>query len=309
MIDVPRRLRRAILLNDLSLVKRIIRNNLNYLRNPDFDDRSNTSLHLAAKHGFTSIAEYLVDVGHEDGMISRNNDWETPLMLAAMAGKEECGVYLAKRFPECVGWKNKAGLDALMLACKSGSGTLHLIPTLIVHGTNILSACDNQGNTALHHASAAGELKALRMLLQYGANPLASNSYSWTPVHYSATSAAETYFKTLIIEFEKKKAEGKRANAERERQRTAGVRLVTDAEGLNNSSAAANASAANDGATQAAGSIRQRARDDAAIAGLPAPGMDWSPIERRRAMTPTEGLAWAFTGDAARPRADTGESI
>ncbi|KNG44350.1 26s proteasome non-atpase regulatory subunit 3 [Stemphylium lycopersici] len=300
LIDVSRRLRRAILLDDLSLVKRIIRNNPKYIRNPDFDDRSNTSLHLAAKHGFTTIAEYLVDVGHEDGMISRNNDWETPLMLAAMSGKEECGVYLAKRFPECVGWKNKAGLDALMLACKSGSGTLHFIPTLIVHGPSILSACDDQGNTALHHASAAGELKALRMLLQYGANPLASNSYSWTPVHYSATGAAEAYFKALIIEFEKKKAEGKRAVKERERQRTGGVRLVTDAEGLNQANAAT---------MHAAGGERLRARDDAAIAGLPAPGMDWSPVEKRRAMTPTEGRGWAFTSDGVRPRAETGESI
>ncbi|KAF5849498.1 hypothetical protein GGP41_006345 [Bipolaris sorokiniana] len=308
LIDVPRRLRRAILLNDLPLVKRIVRNNPNYIRNPDFDDRSNTSLHLAAKHGFTTIAEFLVDAGHEDGMISRNNDWETPLMLAAMAGKEECGVYLAKRFPECVSWKNKTGLDALMLACKSGSGTLHLIPTLIMHGTNVLSACDNQGNTALHHASAAGELKALRMLLQYGANPVASNSYSWTPVHYSATSAAEAYFKTLIIEFEKKKAEGKRLNAERERQRSAGVRLVTDPEGLNGAKEA-NANSRPDGAGHRRSGSRQRARDDAAIAGLPTPGMEWSPVEKRRAMTPTEGRGWAFAADSIRPRADTGESI
>lgn len=55
-IDVSRRLRRAILLNDLSLVKRIIRNNPQKLRNPDFEDKSNTSLHLAARNGFTQIA-------------------------------------------------------------------------------------------------------------------------------------------------------------------------------------------------------------------------------------------------------------
>jgi hypothetical protein len=55
-IDVPRRLRRAILLNDLSLVKRIVRNNPAYLINPDFEDKSSTNLHLAAKNGFTQIA-------------------------------------------------------------------------------------------------------------------------------------------------------------------------------------------------------------------------------------------------------------
>lgn len=184
----------------------------------------------------------------------------------------------------------------LMLVCKSGSGTLHLIPTLLLHAPEILNSYDHVGNTALHHASAAGELKALRMLLQYGANPLASNAYSWTPVHYSATPAAEAYFKTLIIEFEKKKAEGKRLEREREKQRTAGVRLVTDQEG----------------GGAAAGGDRQRARDDAAIAGLPMPGMDWSPIEKRRAMTPTEGVRagpWPFNPADGRPRAETGESL
>lgn len=179
-----------------------------------------------------------------------------------------------------------------MLACKSGTGTLHLIPTLLLHAPQILTSYDHVGNTALHHASAAGELKALRMLLQYGANPLASNAYSWTPVHYSATPAAEAYFKTLIIEFEKKKAEGKRLEKEREKQRTAGVRLVTDQETVGGD----------------VSGERQRARDDAAIAGL----MDWSPVERRRAMTPTEGIRagpWPFTQSGGnRPRAESGES-
>ena len=186
-----------------------------------------------------------------------------------------------------------------MLCTKSGAGTLHLIPTLLLHAPQILQAYDHVGNTALHHASAAGELKALRMLLQYGANPLVANVYSWTPVHYSATSAAEAYFKTLIIEFEKKKAEGKRLEREREKQRSAGVRLVTDQE--------------DGGGAVGGGGERQRARDDAAIKGLPMPGMDWSPVEKRRAMTPTEGVRagpWPFTPmEGARPRAATGESL
>jgi len=55
-IEVATRLRRAIVLNDLLLVKRIVRNNPKSLQNPDFDDKSNTSLHLAAKNGFVEIA-------------------------------------------------------------------------------------------------------------------------------------------------------------------------------------------------------------------------------------------------------------
>jgi hypothetical protein len=188
-----------------------------------------------------------------------------------------------------------------MLACKSGSGTHHLIPTLILHGPSILSSADQDGNTALHHASASGELKALRLLLQYGANPLANNTFAWTPLHYSATPAAEAYFKTLIIEVEKKKAEGKREQRERDRQRTAGVRLVTDQDALGATGGVV-------GGSRVSGE-RQRARDDAQIAGLPAPGIEWSPVEqKRRAMTPTEGRGWTFTPEGMRPRAETGGS-
>lgn len=196
----------------------------------------------------------------------------------------------------------------LMLACKSGAGTTHLIPTLILHSPQsptstslILTSTDSHGNTALHHASAAGELKALRMLLSYGANPLATNAFSWTPVHYSATAQAEAYFKTLIIESEKKKAEGRRVLAERERARNAGVRLVTDDSTINPTTTSA---------SSGIGGVSGRARDDQAIAmGLPAPGVDWSPVEKRRAMTPTEGRGWTFTPEGMRPRAETGESI
>jgi hypothetical protein len=216
-----------------------------------------------------------------------------------------------------------------MSSCTSGHGTLHLIPTLLNLSPSILHTADISGNTAMHHASAAGELKALRMLLQYGANPLVQNAYSWTPVHYSATPAAEAYFKTLIIEFEKSKAEGKRIVVERERQRNAGVRLVTtedvvgvsqqmqgggvmtpqgrpSVEGRPSGSGGAPGRPSMEGRPSLEG--RHRARDDAAIAGLPAPGMTWSPIEKRRAMTPTEGRqgqGWEFL-DGARPRAGSG---
>lgn len=54
-LSVPVRLRRAILQNDVLLVKRIVKNNPSYLRNPDFSDKSNTSLHLAAIKGHIDV--------------------------------------------------------------------------------------------------------------------------------------------------------------------------------------------------------------------------------------------------------------
>lgn len=55
-VNVSTRLRRAIHLNDIVLVKRIIKNHPEKLQNPDLGDNSNTSLHLAAKLGFLEVA-------------------------------------------------------------------------------------------------------------------------------------------------------------------------------------------------------------------------------------------------------------
>lgn len=115
-IEVNTRLRRAIVSNDLSLVKRIVHNNPTILQNPDYDDKSNTSLHLAAKHGHFKIAEYLIDAGHENQGISRNSDWDTPLMLASETKQVDVGEMLIIQFPRCVPWTNKKGMDAVCSA-------------------------------------------------------------------------------------------------------------------------------------------------------------------------------------------------
>lgn len=56
MIDPSIRIRRAIHLNDLTLLKRIIKNNPSHVQNINFADNGNTSLHLAAQLGHLEIA-------------------------------------------------------------------------------------------------------------------------------------------------------------------------------------------------------------------------------------------------------------
>lgn len=61
-----------------------------------------------------------------------------------------------------------------------------------------LAATDIAGNTPLHYASAYGQLKSIRTLLEHGADAAARNAWSWTPVSYSASVQAEVYFKGLV---------------------------------------------------------------------------------------------------------------
>lgn len=206
-------------------------------------------------------------------------------MLAAEAQNIEVGKLLIARFPRCVPWTNKSKLDALMIASRSGA--LPLLPLLLSSTPPALTtAYDNDGNTALHHASAAGELKALRLLLQYGASPMALNNYSWTPIAYSSTVAAEVYFKQLVAEFEKRRVEALKQEREREAatrtQRIGGVRLVTQDDG---------------------NAVQFRPREDS-LSNLSRPNVEWSPIERR-AMTPTDGRSTPGYSNYGRGRASS----
>jgi uncharacterized protein len=54
--DASKRLRKAIRLNDISLVQRLLSDVPGLLQNPDPEDKTNTSLHLAATYGHTEIA-------------------------------------------------------------------------------------------------------------------------------------------------------------------------------------------------------------------------------------------------------------
>lgn len=154
---------------------------------------------------------------------------------------------------------------------------------------------DNNGNTPLHHASASGSLKALRLLLEAGANPQARNSYDWTPLAYSQTVAAEVYFKNLIAEFGRRNQESYSPSMPDDigtpgsrTRKAGGVRLVTsNEEGL--------------GLQQVSSNIEGGVGD----------WDSWSPVARGDG-TPTlanaMGQFGGFGGPRTRARTDSGGS-
>ena len=118
-----------------------------------------------------------------------------------------------------------------MLAARSGSPSLVTgLLNLSSNPTSLLSAEDNDGNTALHFASAYGHLKCLRILLQAGADPVAPNRFGCTPVMSSRTKDAGQYFVTLVHELEKRKGEEREREKEMTRRREGGVRIVNEDE-------------------------------------------------------------------------------
>lgn len=147
-------------------------------------------------------------------------------MLAASNGHAEI-VHALLESPEAGGIakRDSRGRDALMLAASNGFDTC--VQLLLTHAPPppaadmaadpqltparaLLRAQDADGNTALHFASANGQLLVLRTLVAAGAEHERRNAWSWTAVSYSATVAAEVYFKALV---------GEREERERERER------------------------------------------------------------------------------------------
>lgn len=154
--------------------------------------------------------------------------------LAAAHGNADCVEVLCQTFPHIIDWKNRQGHTALMLAAQGSqaacvsSSTDHVLPpqvrrprtrsvgtvmasedvatlnTLLAHNASV-TAVDRFGNTALHHASAWGNLKAVRVLLQAGAPPLAPNAAEYTPLDYSITIEAAQYFRSLVRDVENQK--------------------------------------------------------------------------------------------------------
>jgi ankyrin repeat protein len=103
---------------------------------------------------------------------------------------------------------------------------ISVVEHLIKHGADI-EAQDQYGNTCLHYATAWGNLKAIRALMQAGAVPVSTNRAGWTPDNYSLTVQAEVYYKAMINEWERRlDEESVRENERRAQQGGRSVRLV-----------------------------------------------------------------------------------
>jgi uncharacterized protein len=181
--------------------------------------------------------------------VSVNHDGQCPLHLAAMYSRAPIVEMLCAQFPHTVDRTDNDGRTPLHLACAAhimpltalmqsvkttkSVEDLSIIETLIAYGADVC-AQDNKGDTCLHNATSWGHLKAVRALIQAGADPLCTNYAGWAPHNYSLTVQAEVYYRNLVAEWEKRKAEDKIQQSERERRGNlkggGAVRLVSDEE-------------------------------------------------------------------------------
>ncbi|KAL1931138.1 hypothetical protein VTP01DRAFT_10275 [Rhizomucor pusillus] len=186
------RLQKAAQEGNIAAVKRLAKKVSN-IQNPD-PETGYTTLMYAARYGHVDLVEWLLEIGHEEEVISVDNEGTTVLMIAAMYNQQEIFYSYVMRYPECIHAISKNGWTALLYAAKNGNAAL--VGYLLSISADI-DHVDNDGNSALHHASAWGHLAVMELLVSQGCNVDLENKYHCTAADYAYSFAVQEHLKDI----------------------------------------------------------------------------------------------------------------
>lgn len=152
----------------------------------------NNELLSAAANGDTAAATRLLGQGAD--VEAKNNQGDSPLLLAARAQKEEMADLLIAKGASLED-KNNQGDTPLIAACTVGSTGLTRL--LVAKGSDF-NARDDVGATPLMYAALAGNTAILDLLLAKGAAMNAADDNGKTPLMYAASAGSANAVKLLL---------------------------------------------------------------------------------------------------------------
>ncbi|KAI8979032.1 ankyrin repeat-containing domain protein [Pilobolus umbonatus] len=186
------RLRKAAKEGNIAAVKRLLKKVAN-MQNPDPETGSTTLLY-AARYNNIELVELLLEYGHEDDAISVSNEGITVLMIAAMYNYEEIFFLYVSRYPECIHAISKNGWTALLYAAQNGNA--NLVSYLLSISADF-DHIDNDGNSALHHASAWGHTTVMDLLVSEGCNVDLQNNARLTAYDYAFSQSIQEHLREI----------------------------------------------------------------------------------------------------------------
>jgi len=127
-----------------------------------FDVNDWTAIHYAAKYGHKEVVDFLAHSGASIVLREKLEEGKTPLMLAAQYGRRETVLCLLER------------------------------------GANVNAITTRDELTALALAAKEGHKGTVRALIERGADANMSDSYGWTPLHFTASWGRKETAKLLI---------------------------------------------------------------------------------------------------------------
>ncbi|KAI8970359.1 ankyrin repeat-containing domain protein [Mycotypha africana] len=186
------RLRNAAKEGNIAAVRRLVKKVSN-IQNPD-PETGCTTLMYATQFGHVELVELLLDLGHEDEVISVDNEGITVLMIAAMYNREEIFFLYVSRYPECIHAISKTGWTVLLYAAQNGNA--NLVSYLLSISADF-DHIDNEGNSALHYAAAWGHITVMELLVSEGCNVDLENNEHATAFDYAYSKAVQEHLKEI----------------------------------------------------------------------------------------------------------------
>ncbi|KAI8099807.1 ankyrin repeat-containing domain protein [Halteromyces radiatus] len=186
------RLRKAAIEGNIAAVKRLIKMVPN-IQNPD-PDNGYTTLMYAAKYGHLDIVHLLLEMGHEEEVISMDHKGITVLMLAIMHDHDEIYYAYVSRYRECIHAISKDGSSALLIAAQKGNA--NLVRNLLSISVDI-DHTDNEGNSAFHYACAWGHPAVMELLMSENCNVELENNDHFTAADVAYSFGIKDHLKEL----------------------------------------------------------------------------------------------------------------
>ena len=158
------------------------------------DNDGNTPFHIAAMNGSYSVMNCLISSGDYPLDDYRNNDGNSALHLACYNGSLKVAQLLIGRC--CVTSKNLFGDTPVHIAC--GKNSFQLVSCLLTKCSGNLDCHRNRTNdTFLHVAAKAGDLDAIKILLNY-CSTTCQNLNGDTPIHIACKANLQAVVECLL---------------------------------------------------------------------------------------------------------------
>ena len=156
-----------------------------------------TPLHLAAYMGHLSVVRVLISEFKAD-VNAHTSSGSTPFDVAVnhTYNREEVAVVLINEFH----YDTKGGTPYIHRACEEG--WVNLVRALVEkHGTGIVTARDDEGNTPLHVAAMSGREYAVHVLINEFNCDKNVKGYKGRSILHSACAAGEATVQILICDY------------------------------------------------------------------------------------------------------------
>lgn len=198
MLDPYIRLKEAIILDKLTIVKLLLRRYPDLLHAKDAHNKGWSLLHYASYYGNYLVCVFLIQLGCDSNdNIAKDFTGKSAIHLSILKGDEQTCHLLLQHFPKTIEYKDFEGNSPLLLACKYGH---YKVLTLLISCAANINITNNTGDNGLHMSLKYGHLECCKSLLQYGLNDEMLNNDGLRPDEVAFTFELQKRFLNMVKE-------------------------------------------------------------------------------------------------------------